>query len=172
MKRKVVYAFIDSQNLNLGIKSLGWSLDWWKFRQYLKSKYNVTKAFLFIGYKVGNENLYTFLQKLDYIIVLKPTLELPDGTVKGNVDADLVLHTMIEFPNYQKAIIVSNDGDFRSLVEYLYKHNKLHRVLVPNKQYSRLLMLFNNFIVRLDLLKNKLSFNKKKKAKISGRSKP
>lgn len=97
---------------------------------------------------------------------------MPDGTVKGNVDADLVLHTTIEFSNYDKAIIVSNDGDFRSLIEYLYKQNKLYRVLVPNKHYSRLLMLFNNYIVRLDLLEEKLSYYNKKKAKISGQSKP
>lgn len=110
----VNYAFIDSQNLNLGVRSLGWKLDWRKFRQYLRNKYNVTKAFTFIGYKAGNEELYTGLQQMGYLVILKPTLELPDGTVKGNVDAELVLHTMIEYKNYQKAIIVSGDGDFRS----------------------------------------------------------
>lgn len=45
-------------------------------------------------------------------MILKPTMELPDKTVKGNVDAELVLHTMIQYPNYDKAIIVSGDGDF------------------------------------------------------------
>ena len=30
------YAFIDSQNLHLGIKGLGWILDFQKFRIYLK----------------------------------------------------------------------------------------------------------------------------------------
>ena len=43
------YAFIDSQNLNLGVKSQGWKLDWRKFRQYLRNKYGVVKAYLFIG---------------------------------------------------------------------------------------------------------------------------
>ena len=106
------YAFIDSQNLNLGIRSQGWKLDWRKFRQYLRNKYNVTKAFIFIGYKPGNEALYTRMQDMGYFLILKPTMELLDGTVKGNVDAELVLHAMIEFKNYQKAIIVSGDGDF------------------------------------------------------------
>ena len=41
------YAFIDSQNLNLGIQLLGWKLDYKKFRIYLKEKYNVTKAYIF-----------------------------------------------------------------------------------------------------------------------------
>jgi hypothetical protein len=37
-----VYAFIDSQNLNLGIKDLGWNLDFARFRVYLKDKYKVS----------------------------------------------------------------------------------------------------------------------------------
>jgi len=64
MKKETVYAFIDSQNLNLGVKSQGWKIDWRKFRQYLKNKYNVIKAFLFIGYLPGNESLYTLMQKM------------------------------------------------------------------------------------------------------------
>ncbi len=44
------HAFIDSQNLNLSIQSLGWKLDFARFRVYLKEKYGVDKAFLFIVY--------------------------------------------------------------------------------------------------------------------------
>lgn len=108
----ITYAFIDSQNLNLGVQTLGWKLDWRKFRQYLRNKYNVTHAYLFIGYKPGNEALYANLQQMGYIVILKPTMELPDGTIKGNVDAELVPHTMVQFDNYEKAIIVSGDGIF------------------------------------------------------------
>jgi uncharacterized LabA/DUF88 family protein len=165
-----IYAFIDSQNLNLGVKSHGWNLDWRKFRQYLRNKYNVKKAYLFIGYKAGNELLYANLQQMGYILILKPTLELPDGRVKGNVDAELVLHSMIEFKKYEKAIIVSGDGDFRCLVEYLAGKNKLLCVLAPNKYYSSLLHEYNRYIVRVDLLRGSLEY--KKKTKISGRSKP
>ena len=170
-KNSKVYAFIDSQNLNLGIKSQGWKLDWRKFRQYLKNKYNVSKAFTFIGYKAGNESLYTQLQEWGYLVIFKPTLELPNGIVKGNVDAELVLHTMIEFPNYNKSIIVSGDGDFHCLIEYLVKCQKIKCVLAPNKHYSKLLREFNNYIIRIDLLKNSLKLDKKKTG-IRGRSKP
>lgn len=170
------FAFIDSQNLNLGIKSQGWKLDWRKFRQYLRNKYNVQKAYLFIGQLAGNESLYTFLQECGYIIVFKPTLEHKVGdkiVIKGNVDAELVLHTMIHFKNYNQAVIVSGDGDFHCLVEYLYNHNKLLRLLAPNKHYSKLLHEYNQVIVRIDLLKANLYLEEKtKKTKISGRSKP
>jgi len=164
--KPIIYAFIDSQNLNLGVKSQGWQLDFLRFRVYLKDKYRVRKAFLFIGYKTGNESLYTYLQKAGYILVLKPTLEIRKGNqvvVKGNVDAELVLHAMIEYPRYDKAIIVSGDGDFHCLVEYLEKKNKLAKIIVPNKKYSSLLREFSSYIVNISLFRNKLSKQKRKK---------
>lgn len=167
-----IYAFIDSQNLNLGVRSQGWKLDWRKLRQYLRNKYNVTKTYLFIGQVAGNELLYTSLQEAGYILIFKPTLERKESgkvIIKGNVDAELVLHTMIQYKNYDKAIIVSGDGDFHCLIEYLEEKNKLYRILVPNKHYSGLLRKFNNYILRVDLLKGSLEL---KKAKISNRSKP
>lgn len=145
LSENTVYAFIDSQNLNLGIRSCGWVLDFKKFRLYLKNKYNVSKAFLFIGYISGNESLYSKLQRYGYILIFKPTLEIRKGKgvkVKGNVDAELVLHAVVEKDNYEKAVIVSGDGDFFCLIEYLKKVNKLEKVFVPNYKYSRLLKKF------------------------------
>ncbi len=134
------YAFIDSQNLNLGVRSQGWVLDFARFRVYLRDKYRVTKAFLCIGYVKGNEGLYKYLQESGYICVFKPTLELPDGEVKGNVDAELVLHTMIHLNDFDKALIATGDGDFYCLIEYLLQHDKLLALMVPNhKHYSGLL---------------------------------
>jgi len=158
------YTFIDSQNLNLGVRSQGWVLDFARFRVFLKDKYNIEKAFLCIGYVDGNEYLYTELQKAGYICVFKPTLEIKEnGTVKikGNVDAGLVLHTMIEYQNYDKAVIVSGDGDFHCLIEYLAKNNKLLKIIVPNKKYSSLIKKFGSYIVNIQLFKNKLEKQKR-----------
>ena len=157
--KEIIYAFIDSNNLNLGILSQGWKLDFARFRIYLKDKYQVEKAFLFIGYVPGNQQLYTFLQKVGYIVVFKPILEISKEKktkIKGNMDAELVLHTMIEYKNYDKAIIVSGDGDFYCLIEYLANNNKLAKIIVPNKKYSSLLRKFAMFIVNISFLKDKL----------------
>ncbi len=151
-----IYAFIDSQNLNLAIRDQGWELDFKKFRIYLNDKYKVQCAFLFVGYLPGNEALYTTLQKAGYIVVFKPTLEIK-GKIKGNVDAELVLHSMIEYKNYDKAIIVSSDGDFHCLIEYLTEQNKLEKVLIPNRhKFSSLLNKFAPYFHYLNYLEKKV----------------
>lgn len=151
------YAFIDSQNLNLSIREQGWVLDFGKFRSYLNRKYGVSKAFIFIGYVWENQALYTNLQKDGYILVFKPTLKLPDGRSKGNVDAELVLYTMIEYPNYDKALIVTGDGDFYCLVEYLLKTGKLLKLMIPNKgKYSSLFRKMMPHIIFMNNLRGLL----------------
>jgi len=161
-----VYAFIDSQNLNLGVQSQGWKLDFVRFRKYLADKYKVESAFLFIGFVEDNQLLYTSLREAGYICIFKPTLRTSKHKkikVKGNVDAELVLHTMIEYPQYNKAIIVSGDGDFHCLVEYLDQKGKLLKIIVPNKKYSSLLRRFRQYIVHAGDFKNKVEMVKKER---------
>jgi uncharacterized LabA/DUF88 family protein len=132
--KKENYAFIDAQNVHLGIKSLGWDLDWKRFRVYLNDKYKVTTPYLFIGYIQTNQALYSMLQKAGYILIFKPIIFDGEGKAKGNCDADLVLNTILEKDNYDKAIIVTSDGDFYSLVRYLYENDKLEMVLSPHHE--------------------------------------
>jgi uncharacterized LabA/DUF88 family protein len=158
------YAFIDSQNLNLSIRSQGWLLDFRKFKKYLEDKYGVTKAFLFVGYVPQNQDLYTNLQKCGFILIFKPTLLLPTGKVKGNVDAELVLHTMVEYNNYDKALIVTGDGDFYCLVDYLVKKDKLLKLMIPNREkFSSLFRKLMSCIVFMNNLKEKLEYKKQSK---------
>lgn len=163
-KNKTVYAFIDSNNLNLGIKSLGWNLDYQRFRRYLKEKYNVSIAYLFIGYVPTNQDLYASLQKSGYVLVFKPVVMDQDGEVKGNIDADLVLQVMIDYDKYDKAIIISSDGDFHSLVKYLYEQNKLLFVMSPYFKTCSVLLkkAAKEKIIFMDNLRRKLEYTKKR----------
>jgi uncharacterized LabA/DUF88 family protein len=175
------YAFIDSQNLNLGVQRMGWKLDWRKFRQFLQEQYSVKKAYMFIGYMSENESMYEYMHELGYLVVLKPTVDVkavsqPQNSdaaetdhvedpieqkpmVKGNVDAELVLYAMKEYSNYSHALIVSGDGDFFSLAEYLEEKGKLDHILTPNWQYSSLLKSFEPKIIRLDQLRKQLAYH-------------
>ncbi|MDO8728834.1 MAG: NYN domain-containing protein [bacterium] len=159
------YAFIDSQNLNLSIRELGWKLDWLKFRVYLREKYGVTKAFLFIGFVEGNNDLYKSLQDSGFICIFKPTLKYKDGTTKGNCDAELVLQAMIEYPNYNKSLIVTGDGDFYCLVKYFIEKNKIEAILIPNrKKFSALLnfRICRPYLRFMNELEKKLEYKKKR----------
>lgn len=126
------YAFIDSQNLNLGIFRLGWKIDYKKFRVYLQEKYSVKKAYLFIGFMPSNKDLYAALERAGFILRFKQTVSDTDGKIKGNVDADLVLAAVLEREEYEGAVIGTSDGDFYSLVQHLYEVQKLAVVLSPD----------------------------------------
>ncbi len=159
--KEIIYAFIDSQNLNLSILHAGWKLDFKRLRIFLERKYHVAKIFLFIGYVMGNEMLYTSLQNMGYVVVFKPTLQNKDGVVKGNCDAELVLHCMIEYDNFDQAIVVSGDGDFHCLVEYLLAQNKFFKLGIPNKRsFSALLKKFQNRCFYVSDLRHKLEYYK------------
>ena len=134
------YAFIDAQNLHVAVRHLGWAIDFPVFRKFLLSEYSVQRAYLFIGFREEYTDLYSDLQAAGFILVLKPTIKARDGTVKGNCDADLVLQAMIDLPDYDKAVIITGDGDFASLVRYLKEQRKLSVLLAPDKnRYSGLL---------------------------------
>lgn len=152
-----VYAFIDNQNLYKSIRSLGWELDFARFRIFLKHKFRVSKAILFIGYIKENEDFYTKLSQMGYYIVFKEVLKTKHG-YKGNIDAELVLHAAkIEYPNYTKAVFVSGDGDFKCLYDDLEKEGKLYRLLIPSKKsQSYLLKSFKQYKTYLEDLKETL----------------
>lgn len=164
--KKNNYAFIDGQNLNLGVRSLGWKLDFGRYRRYLKEKYSVSTAYLFIGYIPGNQDLYSSLQKDGYVLVFKPVLDSKDGRIKGNVDAELVLHAMIDYENYHKAVIVSSDGDFYCLVKYLHENNKLRVVMSPYYKTCSVLLrrVAKDKIVFFDNLRGMLEHKRKSTA--------
>lgn len=171
-----IFAFIDSQNLNVSTQKNGWKMDWKKFRIYLTEKHKVTEAYMFIGYMPEHEGMYEQLHDAGFKIVLKQTFDMtrPQAImsddpkdkqkaeeelhIKGNVDADLVLWAMKEISNYDKAILVSGDGDFYSLLEHLEEKNKLDRILVPTNHYSSLFNKFEDKIVDLDAQRNELSY--------------
>lgn len=147
------YAFIDGNNLHLGARSQGINLDYRKFRLYLKNKFSVEKAFLFIGYDPERTRMYNYLISSGYILIHKPTVIYHENgrrMMKGNVDAEIVLHAAaIEYENYEQAVLVTSDGDFACLMDYLKKNNKLKRIITPTEFYSSLLQDFRQDILPL-----------------------
>lgn len=160
------YGFIDGANLHKGISELGWKLDYKRFRVFLKQKYNVEKAYLFLGFISKNAQMYKDLQDWGYTIVFKPTIPNGKGEVKGNIDAELVLQTVSDFyeKKYNQAVLVTGDGDFACLADFLKNKNGLRIILSPNhKKCSILLKQHTAFTITFlsgPGLKEKLEYKK------------
>lgn len=155
-QKQTIYAFIDGQNLHLGIKNdienskgkriyTGQKLDYSKFRRYLREKYGVKHAYIFLGMVPEHNSLYTSLQKAGFTLVFKQVLWYYDKdgklVVKGNVDTDITLYSSAKLiDEYDQAIFISGDGDFLSTYQYIDDLGKLGYIFVPNRfKYSRLL---------------------------------
>ncbi len=156
-------AFIDGQNLHFGTtkchacaKALNidirkircsdctcgtaWKVDLSKFRIYLKENYAVTEAYYFLGYLDDkNDDLYKEVQKAGFIIVFKEHSNLLKSKKKGNIDTDMVFEIMknlLDNPDLNKIILVSGDGDYKKIVNYLITKNKFEKILFPNKKFA------------------------------------
>ncbi len=140
-------AFIDGQNLHFGTNvQKGWSVDHWKFRAYLRDKYNVSEAYYFLGFVSDEEQvLYNNLQKAGFILSFREHSAALKGKKKGNVDSDIIYEVMKRFldlvegkqdKEFDKVVLVSGDGDFKRLVDFLVKRDRLEKILFPNKEFA------------------------------------
>jgi uncharacterized LabA/DUF88 family protein len=139
---KNVSVYIDGANLHRGSTELGHPIDYKKFRGWLRQKFGVTKAYLFIGLIPSRAKLYEYLQESGYILIFKETVTHSDGQVKGNCDAELVLKVVTDF--FERAtdacVLVTGDGDFRCLVEFLIERKMNVSVLAPNRSKCSILL--------------------------------
>jgi len=140
MQRESNLAFIDGQNLHLGTKQNGWKIDHVKFRRYLKDKYKITEAYYFLGYVTDEQEiLYKNLQKAGFIVLFREHNAALKGTKKGNVDTDIVfevMKTVTERKDFKKILLISGDGDYKKLIDYLVKKQVFKKLLFPNKQFA------------------------------------
>ncbi|MCC6323288.1 NYN domain-containing protein [Candidatus Nomurabacteria bacterium] len=133
-------AFIDGQNLYLGTRQDNWSVDLAKLRIYLKEKYHIVEAYYFLGYlQEENDDLYKEIQKAGFIVLFKEHNQYALTKKKGNVDTDIVFEIMknlVDNNEFDKVVLVSGDGDYKKLVEYLITKNKFNKILFPNKKFA------------------------------------
>lgn len=166
------YAFIDGANLHQGVTSLEWKLDYARFRVWLKEKYSVSQAYLFIGLIPKYKDLYTYLQEAGFTLVFKETTYDSAGKAKGNCDADLVLHTVTHVfeSKIDKVVIVASDGDYAGLVKFLKERTKLEVVLSPHpeKKCSILLKRTGAPITYLNDVRSFLKIQKEKAPNADG----
>ena len=135
------YAFIDAQNLYRSLSDGGWKLDYFKFRRYLSKRFGVKRAIVYIGKHPKYSNMRTMLRRAGFILELKEAIPYWDknGEIqfKANVDIDLSVGTLGRYYNdYNKAIIVSGDGDYLPLYKYLQEIGKLGEIILPDREHG------------------------------------
>lgn len=170
-------AFIDGQNLHLGTtdREKPWSVDHVRFRRYLREKYKIDEAYYFLGYtSAAEQDLYDNLQKAGFILNFKEHPATLKSDKKGNIDSDIIFSLMrklIDNEPFDKAFIVSGDGDYKKLVDFLIKKEKFGKMLFPNKGFASSLyeLLGSEYYDFLDSpdIKAKIEYarsSKKKKA--------
>lgn len=137
--------YIDGNNLYRSAKELGFEIDYKKFRGWLRQKYSPTNVYLFIGLVPSRASFYEHLQECGFILVFKQTISFA-GTIKGNCDAELVLKTVSDF--YTKAfvscVLVTGDGDFGCLVEFLQNNKAVKHIVSPDKKKCSILLKNKN----------------------------
>ena len=160
------FAYIDGANLHKGVMQLGWQLDYAKFRVWLKEKYGVSRAYLFLGLVPKYKNVYTSLQEAGFTLVFKETTYDNEGRVKGNCDADLVLKAAVDYyeKRFNKAILVSSDGDYACLAAFFKEKEVLRSLVSPSNKCSFLLRKINIPILYLDTQRRILKNAQKEKA--------
>jgi uncharacterized LabA/DUF88 family protein len=138
-------AFVDGQNLFLGTtkSKKSWMIDLAKFRVYLDKKYHVKRAYYFLGYVNDNyQNLYDEIQEAGFILKFREHSSVMMGKKKGNVDTDIVFDVMKKMykkEQFGKIVLVSGDGDYKKLVDFLIKEDKFKKILFPNREFASLL---------------------------------
>ena len=137
--------YIDGNNLYRAARELGFDIDYKKFRGWLRQKYNAHTIYLFIGLVPDRVKFYEHLQECGFILIFKQTVSV-GGVVKGNCDAELVLKVTSDFYTkaYVKCILISGDGDFGCLVEFLQTNLVLEIIIAPDKNKCSILLRNKN----------------------------
>ncbi len=139
-KKRNNYAFIDGQNLHMATakrEADPWKIDLTRFRIYLERKYGVSKAYYFLGFlDETQQKLYENIQSAGFILIFREHTSLMLGKKKGNVDSDIILHVMKKL--YQKedfdgVVLVSGDGDYKQLVDFLVEEKRPEKILFPDR---------------------------------------
>lgn len=144
------YAFIDGINLHLTYEDLDWKMDYSKLVRYLRKRHNVTAAYYFLGFIEKNKRIYEALEEYGYELKFREVSEFPTEPIicphckrvvtpggvktKCDCDADITLQMIDDIEKYDKAILITSDGDFDNVIKKLIRINKLKLVLAPCKK--------------------------------------
>lgn len=167
LKQTTTYAFIDASNIIYSAARSGWKVDFEKLAKYLHERFGVQRIIYFAG--VDTENLkqlkfYETLQKFGYELRLIPVRTFSDGSKKADVDSRMTFEMMLYFKEYEKAIIMTGDGDYYWVLEYLLKEKHGQIILISHSKTTArdLKKLFASKATDIETLRKIITFEAKK----------
>jgi len=165
---KKTYAFIDASNIIYGCNSQGWKMDFAKLIKYLKTRHSCQKIFYYAGLDQENKKQLKFYEKLaefGYILKLVPIKRFKDGKVKGDVDSRMTFELMRYLEEYKTAIVLTGDGDYYWVIEYLMqKRKRIYLLSFPTRTAQELKKLIGSDFANLGNSRSQLQRNDKNEA--------
>ena len=111
------------------------------------------------------------LQKAGFITEFKEHTDLHASTKKGNIDTLMIFKIMYkllkESDGFNNIVIVSGDGDFYPVVEFLIKEDRFEKILHPTKKsasslYKELSSKYYD-ILGNQAIRSRIAYTKKEK---------
>lgn len=130
--------FIDGANLYATAKALGFDIDYKKMLGYFRKRCRLIRANYYTALMEDAEYspirpLIDWLDYNGYTVVTKPAKEFTDSMgrrkIKGNMDIELAIDVMQIAPQLDHLVLISGDGDFRSLVEAVQAQGRRFTVI-------------------------------------------
>lgn len=148
-----VCVLIDVQNLYHSAKNLySARVNFGEILKTAVAKRSLIRAFAYVvRTKTGEEKpFFDALSKLGFEMRVKDLQEFYDGQKKADWDVGIVIDAVKISPSVDTVILVSGDGDFISLIEYLKNQGKRTEVIAFGRSTSSLLKEIADEFIDLD----------------------
>ncbi|MCL6595950.1 MAG: NYN domain-containing protein [Firmicutes bacterium] len=125
--------FIDGANMFYAQRKMGWHIDYRKVYEFYASQAQVYNAFYYTSVTnpmdPGMEGFLRALTGMGYTVRRKVVKEIVDQETgqtirKANLDIEIVIDMLTTADLYDRAVLISGDGDFERAVEYLRGRGK------------------------------------------------
>jgi len=148
--------FIDGDNLYGTLSYLGWQVDFTKLRELLAADCAIYNCFYYTSWEEDTKkrNFAIFLLNNGFTVRRREQQRIQKSgrevAVKGDTDIIMAMDMMLTKRNFDIAVLVTGDGDFVPVIEYLRLHGK-RIIAVSSKFESAAIDLVNSVDKFIDL---------------------
>jgi uncharacterized LabA/DUF88 family protein len=138
-----ISVFLDGANFFfMQTSALCWKADPKKILDYIGTEGDIVDAFYYIGHdtppEATQQSYLDALPLMGYSLITKPIKTIYDANTgvkkqKANLDIEIVLDMFNTIDSYDKAVLISGDGDFERALTLLRAKGKQFTVIATDK---------------------------------------